>query len=242
MSTGSADPAFADGPNVAPLAACPLFAPLPATALRALAELGHRRRYETGEALFRFGDPSDSVFVICSGGVAARVSSSDGRELVLHVAGPGESPGQLDLMDESPRSVDAVAHGGAEVLVLPARAARRVLLEHPAALLRLSAELATIIRTLSESAGDLVFLGLPARIAKLLLARPAVEGRVELGITQGELAAQLGVARQSLNRALSELQRRGLIRVVGSGTTIDLLDRMTLRRLAVGDRRALSPE
>ena len=121
MSSRPADPAFADGPNVAPLAACPVFAPLPGAALRALAELARRRRYEAGEALYRIGDPSDSVF-------------------------------------------------------------------------------------------------------------------------NGELAAQLGVARQSLNRALGELQRRGLIRVVGSGTTIDLLDRMTLRRLAVGDRRPLSPD
>jgi Crp-like helix-turn-helix domain len=42
------------------------------------------------------------------------------------------------------------------------------------------------------------------------------------------------VARQSFNRMLGELQRRELIRVEGSGRSIELLDRMALRRLAVG--------
>jgi hypothetical protein len=48
------------------------------------------------------------------------------------------------------------------------------------------------------------------------------------------------VARQSLNRALGDLQRRGLIRVEDSGTTVYLLDRMALRRLAVEAGRPLS--
>lgn len=72
-------------------------------------------------------------------------------------------------------------------------------------------------------------------MAKLLLTRSASGERVDLGVTQGELAEQLGVARQSLNRALGGLQRDGLIRVRG-GTQVELLDRMALRRLAVGNR------
>lgn len=129
---------------------------------------------------------------------------------MLHVAAPGEAPGYLDLLDESPRSVDAVAQDDVEVLV-PARVVRRALVEHRRALMQLSAGLVGIIREHNELMRDLVFLDLPARLAKLLLARPASDRRVEFGLTQGEPAAHLGVARQSLNRALGELQRRGLI-------------------------------
>lgn len=67
MSSGSADPAFGDEPILAALTACPLFAPLPETALRALAGLARRRRYEPAEALFRLGDASDTALVLCSG-------------------------------------------------------------------------------------------------------------------------------------------------------------------------------
>jgi CRP/FNR family cyclic AMP-dependent transcriptional regulator len=235
------EPAFPEDPRLSFLTACPLFAPLPERVLSDLAGLARRRRYEPGQALFRLGDPSDSAFVLCSGHVQARIRSRDGRELVLHVSAPGEAPGYLDLLDEAPRSVDAVAQDDVEVLVLPARAVRRVLIEHPHALMELSTGLAEIIRKLDELMRDLVFLDLPARLAKLLLARPAPDARVELGLTQSELAAQLGVARQSLNRALGDLQRQGLIRIEDSGRSVEVLDRMGLRRLAVGGGRALSP-
>jgi CRP/FNR family transcriptional regulator, cyclic AMP receptor protein len=240
VSFSSADPTFSEERLLSLLASCPLFSPLPEQALRQLAGVARRRRYEAGEALSRLGDPSDSVFLLCSGRVRASIRSRDGRDLVLHVAVPGEAPGYIDLIDESPRTVNAVTQGEVEVLVLPARAVRASLLEHPRALMQLSAELAGVVRQLAEAASDLVFLDLPARLAKLLLARRAPDGRVELGLTQSDLAAQLGVARQSLNRTLGELQRHGLIRIEHSGTSVELVDRMALRRLAMGDGGVLS--
>ena len=240
MSLSRADPVFPEEPLVSLLRACPLFAPLPEHVLRDLAGLARRRRYEPEQALFRIGDRSDSAFVLCSGHVQARIRSSEGRELVLHVAPPGEAPGYLDLIDGAPRSADAVAQDDVEVLVLPAGAVRRALIEHPHALMELSTELAGIVRKLDELMRDLVFLDLPARLAKLLLARPAPGGRVDLGVTQGELAVHLGVARQSLNRALGDLQRRGLIRVEDSGRSVELIDRVALRRMALGGDQGLS--
>jgi CRP/FNR family transcriptional regulator, cyclic AMP receptor protein len=237
LSFSPADPALPDEPRLS-LLACPPFAALPERVLRELAGLARHRRYEAEQALFRVGDASESAFVLCSGHVQARLRSREGRELVMHVAVPGEAPGNLDLIDGAPRSADAVAQDDVEVLVLPARAVRRALSEHPRALMELSSGLAGMIRKRDELMRDLVFLDLPARLAKLLLARPASGGRVELAVTQGELAAQLGVARQSLNRALGDLQRRGLIRVEESGTAVELLDRMALRRLAVGSTPA----
>ena len=223
------------------LAACRPLSALPEGALRELAGLARPRSYEPEQALFRFGDASEALYVLCSGHVRATVRSSDGRDLVLHVAGAGEAPGYLDLIDGSPRTVDAEAQDDVEVLVLPARSVRAALLAHPPALLQVSAELVGIIRVLSETAGDLVFLPLAGRLAKHLLARPDAEGLVELGLTQGELATQLGVARQSLSRALRELEQRGLIRVEGSGRRIALLDREGLERLAAGGHRSVSP-
>ena len=235
------DPFIPEESPLSLLAACPLFAALPERVLGQLAGIARRQNYEAEQALFRVGDASDTAFVLCSGHVEARIRSNDGRELVMHVAVPPEAPGYLDLIDAAPRSADAVAQDDVEVLTLPARAVRRALSEHPSALMELSTGLAGIIRKLDELMRDQVFLDLPGRLAKLLLARSVPGPRVELGITQGELAVHLGVARQSLNRALGDLQQRGLIRVEDSGATVCLLDRMALRRLAVGGRRSLSP-
>lgn len=56
---------------------------------------------------------------------------------------PGEAPGLMDLIDEAPRSVSALAQDDVEVLVLPTRAVRRAFVEHPHALLQPSASRAS---------------------------------------------------------------------------------------------------
>jgi CRP-like cAMP-binding protein len=235
---GIPDPAAFEDSIVLSLRSVPLFSALPVEALRSLATGAKRRRYEPRQALFRIGDPSDWLWVICSGHVQATSRASDGREFVLHVGGPGEAPGHLDLIDGHPRLVDAVAVDEVETLLLPASTVRQILLAHPEALMSFAADLAGIVRILGETAADLVFLDLPARVAKLLLARAPYGSMAELGITQGELAAQLGVARQSLNRTLSAMQRDGLIRV--AGMSVELVDRMALARLASSGRSRLS--
>lgn len=218
---------------VAELAACALLRLLPTAALECLAAQAVRRRYARGQALFRVGDPSDRVWIICAGRVQAS-RSADGREFIAHVASAGEAPGHLDLMDLSPRSVDAYAVDAVEALVLPAVAVREALVAHPDALMALVVDLVHMVRVLSELAADTALLDLRCRIAKHLLAQPEAGCRVAIGFPQAALAAHFGVARQSLNRALGDLQRRGLIRVIEGGRSIELLDEMTLRRLAAG--------
>jgi CRP-like cAMP-binding protein len=83
-----ADPASPEEPRRSLLPACPWFSTLPEQAVRELAGVARRRRYQAGQALFRCGDASESVFVLCSSRVRASVVSSDGRDLTLHVAAP----------------------------------------------------------------------------------------------------------------------------------------------------------
>ena len=79
---------------------------------------------------------------------------------------------------------------------------------------------------------DLVFLDLPRRVAKLLLSRSTTrsDGKTvsELGASQTVVAAQLGVSRQSVNKALSGLVRHGWIEI--DGRQVVLRDPTALRR------------
>jgi len=79
-----------------------------------------------------------------------------------------------------------------------------------------------------------VFLDLPRRLAKLLIgeASAGADGtlRVDPGMSQRGLAARLGVTRQTLNRALSGLTRRGWVEAQGSQFV--LRDPDALRRFA----------
>jgi CRP-like cAMP-binding protein len=77
-----------------------------------------------------------------------------------------------------------------------------------------------------------VLLDLPRRLGKLLLDEAVDQGGVlatTFASSQSDVAGMLGVTRQSLNRSLAALARRGWVRPV-DGTRIELLDPDGLRR------------
>jgi CRP-like cAMP-binding protein len=202
--------------------------------LRGLAERSFARRLRDGQILFTEGEPSDHLFVVRSGRIRIVARSPRGDELVLSVLGPGEVLGELSVIDQGPRSATAEALGEVELLAVAAADVRALLEREPALLMAAAAELAGTVRRLTGSAADLVFLDLPRRLAKLLVSEAAVGAdgvhRVHPGMSQSGLAARLGVTRQTLNRALSGLTRRGWVEA--QGPQFVLRDPDALRRFA----------
>lgn len=196
--------------DAASLLSCvPLFAQASADELAALAAASHPKRIARGQILFSEGELSDHLYVVVSGRVKILVTSPRGEVLVLAVVGPGESMGELSVLDQFPRSASAEALDDVELLCVPAATLRNLLATSGSMCLAVAEELAARLRILTGSAADLVFLDLPRRLAKLLTS-----GREDhVTLPQSEVAAQLGVTRPSLNRSLSSFQRRGWVEV-----------------------------
>lgn len=66
------------------------------------------RHLASGEYLFREGDPPDCAYVIDSGQIEIS-TEKDGRKLVLSHLGPGDLLGEMAVLDDSPRTADAMA-------------------------------------------------------------------------------------------------------------------------------------
>jgi len=216
------------------LAAVELFGEVAPALLEELARHAAVRRVSAGQVLFVQGDPSDHLVYVRSGRLRVLVTSDRGDELALAVLGPGETLGELSVIDELPRSATVQAVDPCVLIFLPARQVRAVLSQSPAALFSVARQLAGQVRRLTGSAADLVFLDLPRRLAKLVVshAKPARDGAkvADLGTSQSGLAAQLGTTRQSVNRALGQLSARGWIEVDGSRVTVR--DEPALRRFS----------
>src|SRR5438477_532238 len=86
---------------------------------------------------------------------------------------------------------------------------------HPAAVRVVLDALAKTIRRLSDRVEDLIFLDVPSRVAKYLLDLAQQDGsdKLELTLTQDELAAFIGASRVSVNRVLGDLERRDIIEI-----------------------------
>lgn len=211
------------------LRAVAVFAAVPDDELARLAAATFPRRLARGQVLFVEGERSDHVYVLSSGRLKVLVASPRGEELVLAVLGPGDALGELSALDGAERSATAVALDDVALWCVPSQLVRELLRRSPVTALAVAAELAARVRRLTGAAADLVFLDLPRRLAKLLVADEAAGGR-STSLTQTDVAAQLGVTRQSLNRALQRLQERGWIEVQRSGITV--LDAPALERFA----------
>jgi CRP/FNR family cyclic AMP-dependent transcriptional regulator len=216
----------------AELVGVPLFARVERAVLESLEPAAFTRRLGRGQVLFVAGEPADNVYLLRSGRLKINVLSARGDELVLAVLGPGDCLGEISILDGGSRSADVVAIEACELVAVPVAAVRDLLQANPEALRGVVVSMAAAIRRLTDQTADLVFLDLPRRLAKLLVrsaaAGPNGSSIAQLGVRQSELAAMLGVTRQSVNKSLSGLARRGWIEVDGS--IIRLLDPDALDR------------
>ena len=76
------------------------------------------RKLVKDEVLMRKGETGDSLFMIHDGWVKIVTEDSKGDELILNKCGPGETIGEMALLDGSPRSATVIALNDAEVLEL----------------------------------------------------------------------------------------------------------------------------
>ncbi|MEA2582370.1 MAG: family transcriptional regulator, cyclic receptor protein [Thermomicrobiales bacterium] len=201
------------------LSEVPLFAGLSSTLLDQLAVAGRVRRYPAGQVLFSEGNPGDSLVVLEEGQLRVSRFTPTGQEAVLTVAA---ALGELALLDGNPRVASVTAQRPVVVRLVPRSAFLELVRGEPAFVEGLLATLAGWVRLANARHADLLGLDVPGRLAKWLLARTEREGTsmFEIGRTQGELAAELGTTRSTLNRALQELVSLGAIETDGERVTI----------------------
>ncbi len=90
------------------LSKVPAFANLAPRELKEVAAIVHKREYRIGEPVFYQGDPGLGMYIVKDGEVSIVIQGKDGNEEELALFGDGDFFGELALLDESPRSANAV--------------------------------------------------------------------------------------------------------------------------------------
>jgi CRP-like cAMP-binding protein len=204
-----------------------------AAALRSSMGEGRLRR---GEVLFHEGDAGDKLYIVTDGKIKLGRTSSDGRENLLAIMGPGQMFGELSLFDPGPRSATVTAITDTTFLSLSHDDMMRWLDGRPAVALGLLSQLAGRLRRSNDVVADLVFSDVPGRVAKQLLeladrfGRTADDGiHVHHDLTQEELAQLVGASRETVNKALADFASRGWLRLEPRSVVIMDVERMKRR-------------
>ena len=215
----------------------PLFRELDEEAAVALRASLTETRLRRGEVLFREGDSGDNLFIVTEGKVKLGKTSSDGRENLLAVLGPGQMFGELSLFDPGPRSATVTAVTDCVMQSLSHDELLEWLTGRPGVARGLLAQLGSRLRKANDVVADLVFSDVPGRVAKALLdlasrfGRTAEDGvHVRHDLTQEELAQLVGASRETVNKALADFASRGWLRL--EPRSVVILDADRLRRRA----------
>jgi CRP-like cAMP-binding protein len=170
------------------------------------------RQVKKGTVLFRKGDIGSELYVVCSGAVRISSSSDAGSDAIFNLIIPGDIFGEIAFLDRGPRTADAVMAESGELMVIERRDFIRLLHEHPEVSMRMIETLCSRLRRTSEQVEDVIFLGLPNRLAKVLLhlyrRSSADEVSKKIRITQHEISRMIGASRESTNKQLRDWQHR----------------------------------
>jgi len=193
--------------------------------------------YRRGNILFREGDESNAVFVVCSGRVKISATSREGRTLILRIASAGDVLGILAAMRGDEYEVTAEAVEPCEVRVLRSRFFKHLIEEHADASLGAARALAVDYRAAFDEA---CLIGLPgspaARLARLILdwaADSKSKGPntvVTMPLTHDELASMTATTRETITRTLGRFRKDKLIAT--RGVVLNVLQPVELERLS----------
>ncbi|HET9551330.1 MAG TPA: cyclic nucleotide-binding domain-containing protein [Anaeromyxobacteraceae bacterium] len=100
------------------LRACPLFQTLSSAQLAKIAAIAATRELAGGQVVFREGEAGEEMYVVASGRVRISKMVKGVGEEALAILDAGAYFGEMAMIDDAPRSADALAHTPCAVAVI----------------------------------------------------------------------------------------------------------------------------
>ena len=155
----------------------PLFAMLAETELLSLAARARCRQYAPDELLFSEGEPCKGLYVVATGLVRIFKVSSNGREHVLSLDGPGTSLAELPVFDGGVYPASAAAIKDSEIVFISRNDFRSLCLERPEVALKLLEVVGGRLRRLVGIIEELSFTTVRQRLIRYLLRQAKTSGK-----------------------------------------------------------------
>ncbi len=177
------------------------------------------RKLAADEVLFVAGDPGNGFYRVEEGLLKISIVSASGAERILAILGPGSIVGDLAIIDGKPRSASVSALRDTRLQFVSQTAFDAFAGKNPEIYKYLAKILAERLRDTDAIVAAGSFLPLKGRVARALLdlahafGKDVGAGRVVIRqkVSQGDLAAMAGIARENVSRIMSDWMRAKII-------------------------------
>jgi len=211
----------------------PSFSGLPEDQLNEIKNIAVDRHFNKGEIIFSDGDEGNGFFVVVEGLVKIFKVSSEGKEQILHIYGPGEPFGQVAVYAGRSYPANAQAIAKSQAFFFPRAAFVDLITRIPSLAMNMLAVLSMRLRSFTVQVENLSLKEVPGRLAAYLVYLNDEQGKedvVTLSISKGQLASLLGTIPETLSRIFARMTELNLIEM--AGRDIKLLNRGGLEELA----------
>jgi len=217
-----------------------LFRGLPLATIQQISALSMRRSYSNGAIVFSQADPGDALYGVVTGKIRISASSPSGREMFLNIMEPGDTFGEIALLDGRHRTATASAITQSELIIITRDHFLDLLKREPQLVSHVVQLLCERIRWTSGLAEESALLSVPERVARRLLSLGQLHGHktpngVELSISQEDVARFLGLSRQVVNQYLQNWKIQGWL-TLGRGKIV-IVDEPALRGVLAARQR-----
>ncbi|HEY9737272.1 MAG TPA: Crp/Fnr family transcriptional regulator [Trichocoleus sp.] len=212
----------------------PFFKGLPEEAVRQATHQVVTRTHPANQVILLENDWGSSVYFILDGWVKIRTYNLDGKEVTLNILGKGELFGEMAPLDEVPRSTDVITLVPTVIGSMPAHDFVNLIQTEPLAGIRLAQLMARRLRQVNRRL-RLRESDSMSRVADIILfladgqGHKGQQGFEIPNLPHRELSSLSGLARETVTRVLSKLEKKGLIardRDIMRIPDIDALERL----------------
>ncbi len=204
-------------PNPWIISSSPFFQGLPEAVVEPALTHLVTRTHPPNQVILLENDWGGSVYFIIDGWVKIRTYNLEGKEVTLNIIGKGELFGEMAALDEVPRSTDVITLTPTVIGSMPAQDFVKLLNTEPLAGIRLAQLMARRLRQVNRRL-RLRESDSQSRVADTLLF--LAEGQGKKGQTgteipnlpHRELSSLSGLARETVTRVLTRLEKKGLIK------------------------------
>jgi CRP/FNR family cyclic AMP-dependent transcriptional regulator len=196
-----------------------LLSVLPPDLSAALFAAARPHRLKADQTLFTAGDPGDGCYRIEQGLLKVSMVSPSGGERILAILGPGALVGELAMIDAQPRSASVTAVRDCALSFISRASFETLAQSHPDIYRHIASMLARRLRDTNAVVAATSFLPLKGRVAHALLSLAEAFGNdvgggrivIRQKVTQSDLAAMAGIARESVSRILNDWMRQKFV-------------------------------
>lgn len=205
-------------------------------AFSSLSQSCHRKAFVAKELIIGHEDKSFDLLFLLSGQARVNIYSLSGRRISFRDITEGAIFGELSAIDGEPRSASVECVETCTAAIMPQKAFRQALSDHPVFMTAVMKHLTRQVRTLTARVVEFSTLAVRNRVQAELL-RLAERGQcvnnqavLSPAPTHAEIASRISTHREAVTRELSWLEDHGLI--AKEGRILRIRDLAKLRGLA----------